>query len=207
VGTSAFWAAVGATVTAALTGLAIVIVIALPMALLISRYEFFRLSTWIPIEFLKPIPPVALIPLGLLMVGPTAQLKISLIVFAALWPLVTQMVYGMKEIDGVAKDMSRSYRLGTWLGLTRITLPSILPFAVTGLRISAAIALVVAIVVELIAGVPGLGQTIGLAQISGQIAQMYAGIVAAGILGLTFNGLFSLAAKKLLFWHPSVRSA
>lgn len=200
-----FWLAVWSTLSVALLGLLIIAAIATPLALLIGASRDIQESTWFPIEFLKPIPPVALIPLGLLLWGPTPGMKLFLVVFGSIWPLLTQLVYGYKEIDGVARDMSRSYRLGKWLTVTRVIIPSILPFGATGLRVSASIAVVIAVVAEMIGGAAGLGQDIVVAQSANAMPQMYALIFAAGLLGLLVNAAFRAAEKPLLFWHPSQR--
>jgi ABC-type nitrate/sulfonate/bicarbonate transport system permease component len=201
----AFWAYIWATLSVALLGLVLIIAIATPLALLIGLVKPFAESTWFLVEFLKPIPPVALIPLGLLLWGPSPGMKLFLIVLGAIWPLLTQLVYGVKEVNGVATDMARSYRLGWWLTTSRLVAPSILPFALTGLRISAGIAIIVAIVTEMIGGASGLGQGIVIAQSAGALAEMYALILAAGLLGLALNAAFRAAEKPLLFWHPSIR--
>lgn len=200
-----FWAAVWSTLSVALLGLLIITLIATPLALLIGVSRDVQESTWFPIEFLKPIPPVALIPLGLLLWGPTPGMKLFLVVFGAIWPLLTQLVYGFKEIDGVARDMARSYRLGKRLTVTRVIIPSILPFGATGLRVSASIAVIIAVVAEMIGGVAGLGQDIVVAQSANSMPEMYALIIAAGLLGLGVNALFGAVEKPLLFWHPSQR--
>ena len=204
-GTGAFWLAVWTTVSVALFGIVVVIAIAIPLALAIHRSAGVRESTWFLIEFLKPIPPVALIPLGLLLWGPTEVLKLVLVVFASLWPLLTQLIYGLREVSGTALEMSKVYRLSPWQRTSRVVLPSVLPFALTGLRISVTIALIVAIVVEYIGGVSGLGQDLVLSQLNGLLVQTYAIILATGFLGLIFNGLLAALSRPLLFWHASER--
>lgn len=202
---AAFWVAVWNTVSVALLGLLLIVLVASPLALLIGLVRPVQESTWFLLEFLKPIPPVALIPLGLLLWGPSPGMKLFLIVMGAIWPLLTQLIYGIKEINGVGAEMARSYRLGWWLTTSRLVFPSVLPFALTGLRISASIAIVVAVVTEMIGGAAGLGQNIVVAQSAGALAEMYALIIAAGLLGLLINAGFRTAQKPLLFWHPSVR--
>ena len=203
--TASFWLAVWDTISIAMFGIIIVILIATPLAMAIHRSTTFRESTWFLIEFLKPIPPVALIPLGLLLWGPTEVLKLILVVFASLWPLLTQLVYGLREVSGTSLEVSQVYRFSSWQRTSRIVIPSILPFALTGLRISITIALVVAIVVEYIGGVSGLGQELVLAQINGLLAQTYAIIVMTGFLGLLFNAILAALSRPLLFWHASQR--
>ncbi|WP_413248730.1 ABC transporter permease [Sinomonas flava] len=204
-GSASFWGMMWDTVSVVLLGLALIVVIAAPLALLIGLVRPAEESTWFVLEFLKPIPPVALIPLGLLLWGPSPGMKLFLVVLGAVWPLLTQLVYGVREVHGAGTDLARSYRLGWWLTTSRIVVPSILPFALTGARISAAIAVIVAVVTEMIGGAAGIGQGITVAQSAGALPEMYALILAAGLLGLVLNAGFRALEKPLLFWHPSVR--
>lgn len=205
--TADFWGNIWSTLSGALAGLGFVIVIGTILSLLIGLIKIFEESTWFIFEFIKPIPPIALIPLGLLLLGPSASMKITLVTFGALWPFLIQMVYGIRQTNSVELDMARSYRLGPWLTVSRIVVPTLLPFALTGLRISASIAVIVAVVTELVGGAPGLGRTISVAQINNLLPTMYAYIVAAGLLGVFINLFFTVLEKPLLFWHPSHRKA
>ena len=204
-GTGSFWENVWATVSSALAGLGLVILLGSIAALVIGLVAVVRHSTWMVIEFLKPIPPIALIPLGLLLWGPSPTMKITLITFGAIWPFLTQMVYGIRQTNNVALDMAQSYRLGWWLTTSRIIVPTLLPYALTGLRISASIAVIISVVTELVGGATGIGQAIAVAQINNVMPTMYAYILTAGLLGVTINLLFTFLEKPLLFWHPSQR--
>ncbi len=204
--TMPYWTGVWDTLSSALLGLVFVIPIGLVVGMLIGRVRFARESSWLLIEFLKPIPPVAMIPLALLLWGPTSTMKLILITFGALWPFLTQLVYGMSQVDTAALKMSRSYRLGAWLTGTRVILPSLLPFATTGIRVSASIAIIVSVVTELVGGANGLGRDIVLAQSANQLPEVYALILTTGVLGILVNTAFALAEKPLLFWHPTHRS-
>lgn len=200
-----FWTSVGLTVGGSVLGLLLVCVVAIPLGLAIGRVRWIEKSTLLVIEFLKPIPPVALLPLTLLFWGPSMTMKIFLVFMGAVWPLMVQVAYGAHAMEGPQLDVSRSYRLGFGRTLRYITLPSLLPYGLLGLRVSATIAVVVAVVAELIGGAPGMGREIAMAQNAGDLPTMYAYIMATGLLGLAVNGVFSLLNKPLLFWHPSQR--
>lgn len=203
--TGAFWADLGATVYSALSGLGLVLIIGSVSALCIATIRPVEKSTWFLIEFLKPIPPIALIPLGLLLWGPSPTMKITLVTFGALWPFLTQMVYGIRQTNNVALDMAATYRLGRRLTVQYIVLPTLLPYALTGLRISASVAIIVSVVTELVGGANGVGQTIAVSQANGVLDTMYAYIITAGLLGVAINVIFGMLEKPLLFWHPSLR--
>lgn len=201
-----FWQAVGDTLTGAGIGLGLVLVAGLPLGMAIGRIPWIDRSTLLVVEFLKPIPPVALLPLALLFWGPSLTMKVFLVSLGALWPFMVQVAYGARGLDSTQLDLARSYRLGRWKTIRHIVLPTLTPFALTGLRVSATIAVVVAVVAELIGGAAGMGQQISLAQNAGDLPTMYAYILATGLLGLAVNAVFNVAGKPLLFWHPSQRS-
>jgi ABC-type nitrate/sulfonate/bicarbonate transport system permease component len=158
------------------------------------------------VEFLKPIPPVVLIPLLLLTMGPSERLGLVLVVFGCVWPILVQTSYGVRDADPVALDTVRSFGLSAPQRLRRVILPSAAPFLVTGMRIAAGAAFVIAVVSELIGGAPGLGKDILLAQNAGLYAKTYALVLATGILGLALYLVIGRLERWALHWHPSVRA-
>lgn len=203
---SAYWNAVLGTLTSALLGLLLAVVIGVIVGAIIGRVRFVRESTWFLVEFLRPIPPVAMIPLALLLWGPTETMKLVLIAYGALWPFLIQIIYGVTQVDGSLLRMAKSYRVTPMTTTTHVILPAMLPFAATGVRVSASIALIVSVVTEIVGGAPGLGRDIVLAQSADQLPQVYALILTTGVLGVAMNSVFALIEKPLLFWHPSQRS-
>lgn len=202
---ASFWTAMAQTMWGWGVGLGLAAALALPLGLLLGLMGAVRRSTSFVVEFLKPIPPVALIPLALLFWGPSLRMKLFLVVFGTLWPLMIQTSYGVLSVDPMAREMARSYGLSRGRVLKSVVLPSVLPFAATGLRIAASIALVIDIVSELVGGAPGLGKSIIDAQSDGALAKMYGYILFTGFLGLVVNLLFTAAERPLLRWHPSGR--
>lgn len=204
-GTAAFWAAVGDTLTSVGLGLAISLVVALPLGVVIGSGRVAFLSTRLTIDVLRTIPPVTLVPLALLLYGPTLQYTLLLIVFGTIWPLLLQAIYAVREVDPVARDMARAYRLGPWLRFQALLVPSSLPFLVTGLRIAATIALLLSVTAELLGNAPGLGNEILLAQTNGLVPQVYAYVLVTALVGLAINGLLLVLQRRLLFWHGDFR--
>lgn len=101
--------------------------------------------------------------------------------------------------------MGRVYRLTMAQRVRWLTIPSMMPFTLTGLRISVTIALIVAVVTEYIAGIPGLGAMLATAQLNGAVPQAFALLFVAGLLGLAFSGGVDALGRPLLFWHASQR--
>jgi ABC-type nitrate/sulfonate/bicarbonate transport system permease component len=173
---------------------------------LIGTTPFLLVSTRSTIEFLRPIPSVALIPLAVLLFGADLRSKLLLIVYASFWQVLIQVLYGVQDVDPVADDTARSYRFSRWGRIRYVVWPTALPYVLTGLRLASTVALVLAVTGELVIGAPGLGQQIALAQSSAAIPTLYALVMVTGLVGILINTLARWAERRLLSWHPSTRA-
>lgn len=201
-----FWSAFSATLATWLIAVGLVIVLGTIIGTLIgSSTLVYQLSRFV-IEFLRPIPSVAILPLILLLLGPTDETKIILAVYAGFWPMLIQTIYGIRSADPVLIDTAKSFGLSRFQVARRVVLPSSLPYLATGLRISSALALVLTVTVEIIIGVQGLGREIFINQSAAAVPDMYVLIIVTGLLGLGINELFRLLEKKALSWHQSQRT-
>jgi ABC-type nitrate/sulfonate/bicarbonate transport system permease component len=181
--------------------------IAVPLGLAVGASRVGALLVRLTIDFLRPIPSVALIPILVLVYGTSPSLKVTLAAFGATFPLLFAASYGVADVDPVARDTARSFGLGWGVRLRRVVLPSCAPYLATGLRISASVALILVVTGEYVVGLPGLGREVLVAQSSAAYDRMYALIMAAGLLGVAVNLGFHAAERRVLFWHPSQRPA
>lgn len=202
-----FWSALGATVGIALLGLAASAVAGIVIGVLVGSFEPVRYATLAALEFLKPIPPIVILPLVVLILGPTGEMSWFLVFLGCLLPIVMQTVDGVHSTDPVARDTARSYGMGPAEILARIVVPSSLPYIGTAMRVSAPAALIITVVAGLLGGGPGLGQSLYLAQSGGDYPTLYALVVVLGALGLIFQGATRVAERRLLHWHESYREA
>ena len=205
--TRAFWTAFGQTVRGWALGLGVATALAVPIGIVLGSSQFALRAFRIPIEFLRPIPSAALIPLLFLTLGTTLKSEVFLAAFGAFWPLLVQTIYGVRDVDPVALDTARSFGIGRLERLYRIKLPSAVPYIATGLRISSAVALILAFTAELFMGIPGLGQIMNVAESFGLTVQVYALALATGFLGLAIYVVFAGLERWALRWHPSQRAA
>jgi NitT/TauT family transport system permease protein len=205
----AFLGAVLATLYAWAIGLAICIAVSVTLGVLLGSSRAAYSASRAVIEFLRPIPSVALIPLAILVLGNDAEMKIALIVFSTSWPVLFNTIYGMHDVDPIAKLTARSFGRGRAATLMTVSLPSALPFIFTGIRIAASVALIVAISAELLAGASdGLGRWMLDASATGNRPDLvYAATIIAGLLGLAINGVLVLIERRFLSWQPALRSA
>ncbi|QBI20817.1 ABC transporter permease [Egibacter rhizosphaerae] len=203
--TAQLWEQILGTLQGWGVGLALAAVLAVPLGMLIGSFEAVRRMLRVIVEFMRPIPSVALFPAALLLLGITTGMKVSLVAFAAFWPILFQAIYGVQDVDPATKETARAYGLGPVARFWRIIVPSTSAYIATGLRISSAIALILTVTVELLTNLTGLGNAIGSARTAGQFPQMYALIALTGILGWLLNGTFERVEARLLHWHPSQR--
>lgn len=199
------WVSVGQTLQGWIVGLVITVLIAVPLGILLGTIKTVHRALIGVIEFIRPIPPVALIPVAVLLYGSTGNVVVALVVAGALWPLMIQVIYGVRDVDPVGRDMARVYGFSTMQELTRVVLPGSLPFIMTGLRLATTIGLVIAISAEFIVGVPGLGAEIMLAYQANDLPKTYALVVVTGVLGMVANYAFRAIESRVLHWHPSTR--
>lgn len=200
-----FWRNVGRTMTAWAIGLVIATVLATVLGTIIGLVPFLRRATHTTVEFLRPIPSVALIPLAILMFGIQLQAALLIIVFASFWQVFVQVLYGVADVDAVARDTARSFGLSRGSRVVNLVFPTALPYLMTGVRLAAAVALILAITAEMFIGVPGLGRAIIFAQSAGNYVQVYALVIMTGLLGLVVNLVFRFIERRSLSWHQSVR--
>lgn len=200
-----FWVAIGQTIRTWAIGLLVAMIAGVALGLLIGSSRWVTRFTSSTVEFLRPIPSVALIPLAILVYGTGMQATLLLVVYASFWQVLLQVLYGVQDIDPVARDTARSFGLGRLARARVVTWPTALPYVVTAFRLAASVALILTLTGELIIGTPGLGQRVALAEQSGAVDRMYALILVTGLLGVTVNLVARALERRVLRWHPSIR--
>jgi len=203
--TGDFWIAFAQTARGWALGLGIATALAVPIGILLGSSEFAAGAFRVPIEFLRPIPSAALIPLLFLTLGTTLKSEIFLATFGAFWPLLVQTMYGVRDVDPLTIDTGRSFGVGRFERLYRIKLPSSVPYIATGLRISSTVALILAFTAELFMGTSGLGQKVNYVESYGLNDQLYAYALATGFLGVAIHLAMTALERRALRWHPSQR--
>jgi NitT/TauT family transport system permease protein len=204
-----FLVSVAGTLLAWSVGMSAAMAIAIPLGLVLGSSRRTYLAAIAAIELLRPIPSVALIPLVILLLGRGLDMKVVLIAFASVWPILFNTIYGMREVDPVARETARAFGLGRAAILWRVALPAASPFIYTGIRIAASIALILAISAELIAGGgPGIGTWMIASSETGVPRELlYAAIVVTGLIGLGINLLLVAGERRLFGWHQRVRAS
>ncbi len=194
---------IASTISAWAIGLALASLVGVTAGLVLGSSRWVYEASSALIEFLRPIPAVALVPLAILVFGTGTTMKFMLVLYAALWPILLNTLYGARELDPVTHETAKTFRLTWWQTLTKVFLPHAAPFAFTGIRISASIALIVTVSAELLAGTAtGIGSFILAVQSGGgSTAQVFAGTIVAGVLGVLVNAALKSVESVLFSWR------
>jgi ABC-type nitrate/sulfonate/bicarbonate transport system permease component len=199
--TNVFPPHLAATLWRMAAGYSIAVVLGVGLGLLMGRwqsvYELFEPL----VEFLRPMPPVALIPVLILLVGIGDEMKVIVVVFASVFPILLNTIDGVRGVHPTLLDVARTFHFSAGDTLRRVILPAALPQIVAGLRISLAIALIVALVSEMVGATAGMGYLVLQAQRGLRIRDMYAAIVMLALLGFTLNWVFLMVEGRVLAWH------
>lgn len=206
VATSSLWSAIAATLSAWGQSLLIAIVFGTAAGLLLGSSKYLSALLGPVVEFLKPIPSVAMIPLVIFTLGSGKNAEVFLATYAALFQMLMSAISATKNIDPVARDTAAAYSFGFWTRLRHLVIPSMLPQLMTGIRIASNTALIFCITAELLMGMAGLGSALGAADSAGNIPVMYAYIVVIGIVGFSLNSGLLVMQKRVLSWHESYRN-
>ena len=203
---SPFWSALGSTLVTTAIGLAITLAISVPVGLALGLSEKAALSTGPLIDFLRFLPAVAFLPLTLLFFGANREMVVTIVVISAVWPMLIQSMYATQQIDSVLQQVAKAFHLSRIERIRSIYVPSAVPFLMTGLRVSASIALLLSISAEFLGGAPGLGKVLNTALINDNSEAVFALVLVSGFLGLALNAILHVMQRRLLWWHPSERN-
>jgi ABC-type nitrate/sulfonate/bicarbonate transport system permease component len=196
---------IGVTLSVYVRGLGFATILAITIGILMGTYKPVFDCLKIIVEFLRPVPSVAMIPLAILFFGLGATMRISVITYAAFWPMLINTIYGVRAIDPQALDVARNFGITGTEALRRVTLPSAVASIATGFRISASIALIVTVTTELVAGNSGIGFFISQMEQANRLPPMYAAIILTGIMGFILNTIYYTLEHKVVFWTPAAR--
>lgn len=154
------------------------------------------------VELLRPIPIPAIVPPLILLLGIDDAMKIFVVAFACFFPVLVNTVGGVRAVDATALDTARTLQVGRLRTLLQVVLPASLPYVLAGMRTSLALALIVSVVAEMIAGSEGIGYYIMTMQYAMRAGDMYAAIFLLAAVGYGLNlALLGVERRLLHWWH------
>lgn len=188
------------------SGYAIALVLGVALGVAIGRSRALAALTEPVLEFLRAIPPPVLVPVLMLFAGIGNTMKVLVIVFGCVWPILLNTVQGVRSVDEVLADTCRSYRIGGLARLRHLVLRSASPQIVTGARQALAIAIILMVISEMFAASSGVGFAIIQFEREFAIPQMWSGVLLLGLLGVALSVLFRLAEHRVLGWYHGQRA-
>ncbi len=190
-----------------LVGFLIAIVLGSVFGLLLGLNRLARDLTAPIINFLRSLPPPALIPVVLILFGIGSPMSIALIVLGGIWPTLLNTIDGVRSVDTQVREMVHSYRISKWQYITRVVLPNAGPQMFAGFRITLQISIILILVSEMVGATKGLGFYVLQSQQLFQVPQTWAGTIVLGILGYLLTLVFVQVEKRALRWQTSMRKA
>ena len=189
------------SLTRLLTGYLIAAVLAIAAGVMIGRSR--RLADYVEpvIAFVRAIPPPALLPLFLVLLGIGDSMKIALIATGVFPPILLNSIEGVRSIDPLYLDTANVFRISRLRRVTHVILPAATPKIFAGLRISLSIAVILMVISELIAATNGVGFRILQSQRQFLYVDLWAGLVVLGVMGAVLNAGLSAIERRVLRWE------
>ncbi|MDT0201850.1 ABC transporter permease subunit [Nocardioides sp. AE5] len=179
------------------SGYFIALAIGIVAGVALGSFSLLRRPSAPLIEFLRSIPPTALIPITVVALGIGASAKIALIAFTCVWPVLLNTIGAIRGIDPVLLDSMRIFGIRGRAKVIWVLLPGAMPRIFAGARTSLSLSLIMVVVSELVASTEGIGYFIIQAQRTFSFADMWSGVVLIGMLGYVLNAAF-MALERLI---------
>lgn len=192
------WRVTGFTLGTAALGLLLGAFGGLVMGLVLGLYQRAGRMGFLTIEILRPIPSVALIPLAMLVFGFGVRMELSVVAFATFWPMLILSQAAARQVEPRLLEVSSALGLSAWQRTKWIVFPAMIPRLFVAFRLGVAVALVVAVTVEIAANPHGMGYAMMIAQQSMEPARMLAWLFWIGVVGMLINVL-TLRAQHWVF--------
>lgn len=189
-----------------LEGWALAVVVGIAGGLLIGSSALAADMARPVLDFMRSIPSPAVLPVFLVLLGIGDNMRVSLIAFVSLWPVLLNTVEGVRTVDRVKLDTARVFGLGRMARLRHVVFPAASPKILAGMRVALSLGLNLMVISELVAANNGIGHFVDESQDYFRIVDMWSGIIVIVILGILLNLSFVAVEKRLLRWHAGERA-
>jgi ABC-type nitrate/sulfonate/bicarbonate transport system permease component len=188
-------------------GFGIAVAVSVPLGTVLGLSAAARRVTGPIVEFVRAIPPPALLPFAILVLGVGDAMKVFIIALVGLWPILLNTIDGVRGVDPTMLQTARVYGVRGLERLRRVVWPAALPQIFAGMRTSLSLALILMVISEMVASTSGIGYFILQSERSFDIPEMWSGIVLLGLLGYLLNVAFALVERRVLRWHRGARAS
>lgn len=194
---------VGASLFRALSGFLIAVVTIIPLGLAVGRSERLGRALNQLIEVLRNTAPLALLPVFILLLGIGEVSKVTMVVYSCAWPLLLNTIAAVRQVDPLLVKSARTMGATPLQLFVKVILPAAAPTIFVGIRLASASAMLVLVASEMVGAKAGLGFLIIYGQYSFLIPQMYFGILAITVMGLTFNAVLEALERRATRWRAT----
>ena len=193
-----------ASLTRSVSGFSIAVVSAVVLGLLIAWYGWLSSFLNPLLELFRNTATLALLPVFTLLLGIGEESKITIVAYAAFFPVLLNTIAGVRTVDPLLIRAARSLGLNSFRLFQKVILPSAVPTIFTGIRMAGTSSILVLIAAEMVGAKAGLGYLIVNSQMSFLIPDMYAGILTVSILGLAVNVFLVALERHFSRWRTAV---
>jgi nitrate/nitrite transport system permease protein len=181
------------------TGFGLAALIGIPLGFLIGRFRFLSLMFSPVISLLKPVSPLAWLPIGLLVFKAANPAAIWTIFICSIWPMIINTAVGVQRVPVDYLNVARVLNLSEWRVMTRILFPAVLPYMLTGVRLSVGTAWLVIVAAEMLTGGVGIGFWVWDEWNNLNVKHILIAIFVIGIVGLLLEQMLMAIAKRFSF--------
>lgn len=186
-------------------GVLAAIALGIALGLAVGLNRTLRAVTEPVFEFFRALPPPVLVPVLMLLVGINDGMKIAVIISGCVWPVLLNTIEGVRSIDPVQNETSRSYGISGFSRIRYQILPSATPTIMAGVRQCLSIGLILMVISEMFASSSGLGFSIVQFQRSFAVPEMWSGIVVLGLIGVALSFIFQWCERRVLRWYHGLK--
>jgi nitrate/nitrite transport system permease protein len=180
-------------------GFGMAALVGIPLGFLIGRFKFLSGMADPIIALLKPVSPLAWLPIGLLLFKAANPAAIYVIFVCSLWPMIVNTAVGVRQIPQDYMNVARVLNLSEWKVFTKILFPAVLPYLITGVRLSIGVAWLVIVAAEMLTGGVGIGFWVWDEWNNLKVEHIIIAIITIGVVGLTLEQILVLAARRFSY--------
>ena len=195
------------TLLEAVVGLAIGTAIGVTLGVLMAVFRFAEQSLYPVASAIRATPLIAIAPIFIIWFGVDIAPKAAVVALATFFPILVNVITGMRTIDPSALELFRSLNASRREILWHLRIPSALPHFFAAMRLGVSLSLIGATVAELVGSREGLGHMITLAAIQLRTTEVFSGVVVLAAMGIVLTEIVAIVQTRVLYWHESERTA
>jgi nitrate/nitrite transport system permease protein len=180
-------------------GFGLAALVGIPLGFMLGRFRFLSDMAAPVISLLRPVSPLAWLPIGLLVFKAANPAAIYVIFICSLWPMIINTAVGVRQVPQDYLNVARVLNLSEWKVVTKILFPAVLPYMLTGVRLSVGTAWLVIVAAEMLTGGVGIGFWVWDEWNNLNVKHIIVAIFVVGIVGLALEQLLLLLAKRFSY--------